>query len=458
MNKSEYEIGIELLKKESSEFLEKINKIPPNIKITEKVAIKNISNGLGIEKAFSLFKEKYGNKISGTAGSNYYGFVVGGTTPASLLGDWLTSLYDQCSPVTDVSNVLENEVIEQAKSLFNLSPDFSGTLVSGGTVSNFVNLAIARQWLGKQNEIDIAKKGLTNSNLEVKIFSATPHSSIFKSLAIIGIGKENIEFVGTKPNSESIDIDNLRNKLFSNKSKPCIVIGNAGTVNTGDFDDFSAIEKLKTEFNFWLHIDGAFGGFASCSNKHKHYLNGWNCADSITIDAHKWLNVPYDSAFQFTKHNNLQSQVFQNGDAPYLDDLANSYINLTPENSRRWRALPIWFSFQAYGIDGISKMIERNCEMAEQVGSWIDKSEYLTLLSQVKSNIICFKVSEKLKLSTESYLKSINETNKVFVTPTNYNGEYAIRIAFSNWATQFKDIDELIEILNGIIIETKQSR
>ncbi len=117
--------------------------------------------------------------------------------------------------------------------------------------------------------------------------------------------------------------------------------------------------------------------------------------------------------------------------------------------------MPIWFSFQAYGIDGISKMIERNCQMAEQVGSWIEKSEHLTLLSEVKLNIVCFKVSGHLNPSTESYLKSINETNKVFMTPTNYNGEYAIRIAFSNWSTQFKNVDELIEVLNGTIMEMK---
>ncbi len=456
MNKSEYKIGIELLKKESLEFLEKINEIPPNVKVTEKVDINNISNGLGIEKAFSLFKEKYGNKISATAGPNYYGFVVGGTTPASLLGDWLTSLYDQCSPVTDVSNIVENETIEQAKSLFGLSADFSGTLVSGGTVSNLVNLAIARQWLGLKHNIDFANKGLANSNVKINILSATPHSSILKSMAIIGIGKENIELVGTLKDREAIDIDSLRNKLEENKENPTIVIGNAGTVNTGDFDDFSAIEKLKTEFDFWLHIDAVFGGFANCSSKHKHYLEGWNCADSISIDAHKWLNVPYDSAFQFTKHKNLQSQVFQNGKAAYLDDIADSYINLTPENSRRWRALPIWFSFQAYGIDGVSKMIERNCQMAEQAGNWIEKSEHLTLLSEVKLNIVCFKVSEHLNISTESYLKSINETNKVFMTPTNYNGEYAIRIAFSNWSTQFKNVDELTEILNGTIMKIKE--
>ncbi|NQX81750.1 MAG: aspartate aminotransferase family protein [Flavobacteriaceae bacterium] len=450
MHKNEYKIGLELLKNESEQFVSNIDNIAPNIKVTDEFTVSDISKGVGIEKAFSLFKHKYGNKISATTGPNYYGFIIGGATPAALLGDWLTSLYDQCSPLTDVTNVLENEVIEQSISMFGLSSDFNGTLVSGATVSNMVNLAIARQWVGEKQNYDIAKKGLINSNLNIKIYSATPHSSIFKSLSIIGIGRESVEFVGTKKGRESIDVNSLRQKLSENKGVPCIVIGNAGTVNTGDFDDFLALEKLKEEFGFWLHIDAAFGGFANCSNKHKYLLEGWNSADSITIDAHKWLNVPYDSAFQFTKHTKLQSKVFQNGDAPYLDNSINSYINLTPENSRRWRALPIWFSFQAYGIDGISEMINNNCKMAEKTAQWIDNSEYFTLLSEIKLNIVCFKVRDIMGFSTETFLNKVNGTQKVFMTPTNYKGEYAIRIAFSNWSNNNKNVDELTSIFNDI--------
>ena len=449
--KNQYQIGVELLRKESNDFLKKIETAPPNIKIDGDAEINDISKGIGIEKTFSLFKENFGNKISATTGPNYYGFVIGGTTPAALLGDWLTSLYDQCSPLTDVTNSLEKVTLEQAKILFNISSEFKGTLVSGATVSNLVNLAIARQWVGEQMGFDIAKNGIANIEC-FRIYSATPHSSISKSLSVIGLGRGNLHIIETTNGRESIDIDHLENELQKNNNYPSIVISNAGTVNTGDFDNFSALKKLKEKYNFWLHIDAAFGGFANCSRKHKYLLDNWNFADSITIDAHKWLNVPYDSAFQFTKHINIQSKVFQNGNAPYLDSLVDSFINLVPENSRRWRALPIWFSFQAYGINGISKMIERNCKMAEQIGRWINKSNHLTLLAEVKLNIVCFKVSELMNFSTESYLQSINETKKVFMTSTNYKGEFAIRIAFSNWSTEFNNVEDLIELLEDVRI------
>lgn len=118
------------MNKESADFINNIETIPPNNKILEELKIENISNGIGIENAFSLFKNKYGSKISATAGPNYYGFVIGGTTPSALLGGWLTSLYDQCSPLTDVTNALEKETLAQAKTLFNISSEFKGTLLT----------------------------------------------------------------------------------------------------------------------------------------------------------------------------------------------------------------------------------------------------------------------------------------------------------------------------------------
>lgn len=455
MNKEEYSIGIELLKEETHSFLNSLDTIPPNIKISESYDVLDFNKGVGIEKAFTLFQNKYGDKISATSGPNYYGFVIGGTTPAALLGDWLTSLYDQCGSITDVTNYLEDETLEQAKLLFKLPTEFGGTFVSGATASNMVNLAVARQWLGKQFGVDISQAGLNKQNFPVKIYSATPHSSIYKALSIIGLGKECIIKIDTLEDREAINIEKLE-EFLEKENAPCIIIGNAGTVNSGDFDNFSELKRLKEKFNFWLHIDGAFGGFAVCTDKYNHFVKDWECADSITVDAHKWLNVPYDSAFQFCKHSDLQSQVFQNGNAPYLDDLSSkSNINLTPENSRRWRALPIWFSFASYGINGISSMIEKSCELANKAGNWINQSDDFELLADLKLNIVCYKVANHLNISTKVFLEELNNSNKVFMTPTNYKGEFAIRIAFSNWRTNEDNVEELIQLMNYTINKLK---
>jgi glutamate/tyrosine decarboxylase-like PLP-dependent enzyme len=225
-------------------------------------------------------------------------------------------------------------------------------------------------------------------------------------------------------------------------------VASAGTVNTGDFDDLVAIGKLKDEFNFWLHVDAAFGGFAALSSKHQHFTNGINYADSITVDAHKWLNVPYDSAMQFNKRKDLQLKVFQNS-AAYLGDPSTSpdYFHYTPENSRRWRALPAWFSLMAYGKEGYSEMIERNCALAEKLGAWIHQSVDYTLLSPVKLNIVCFALKNENAEATKALLAKIRDDGRAFFTPTIYKGIPAIRAALSNWQTMDHDIEITIETL-----------
>jgi glutamate/tyrosine decarboxylase-like PLP-dependent enzyme len=271
------------------------------------------------------------------------------------MGDWLTAVYDQNTQAIngngDISAHIELETIRLLLDLFQLPPTFFGGFVTGATMSNFTCLAVARQWVGRQKKLDIAREGLSG---HMKILSATPHSSSIKSLAMLGLGSNNLVKLQTvEGNREAMDMVDLEEKLKAMNNEPCIVISSGGTVNTVDFDDMKEIARLKTKFNFWWHIDAAFGAFAACSPDHYHLLEGWEGADSITVDCHKWLNVPYDSAIFLVKqsHRLLQVESFQNSNAPYLGDPLDkfSYMNFLPENSRRLRALPAWFTLNAYG-------------------------------------------------------------------------------------------------------------
>lgn len=415
-----------------------------------KAAITSILNadGLGTVQTLQQFNERFEAIMVASSGPRFWGFVTGGTTPASIAGDWLASIYDQnphgIDNYGDVSALIEKEIIQLLLDLFDLPRDFSGGFVTGATMSNFTGLAAARQWLGKQLGKDFAREGV--SPADIKIFAATPHSSAIKSLSMLGIGSANFHTIKTmEGNREAIDVDDLKNNIVQLNGQPFILVSSAGTVNTVDFDDFEAIHQLKDTHGFWWHIDAAFGGFAACSSRYKHLLKDWEHADSIAVDCHKWLNVPYENAFYLIKekHQLLQLETFQNSNAPYLGDpLADfNYLNFLPENSRRLKALPVWFSLVAYGKNGYKDIVEQCIQMAGLFGDFIQQDNRLELLAPVRLNTVCFTLKgDAMQDKVAAFLKLINDTGKVFMTPSLYAGRKAIRAAFVNFRTGDADI------------------
>lgn len=432
---------MELTQKMATERYNTIRESKPGLLIQHIEQLALTENGIGTEKVFDFFKQEVVPHLHAGAGPRYLGFVTGGSTPASMLGDFLTTIYDQNAfGYNDTAApILEKQALSYLKEILGISSSFFGTFVTGATQSNFVSLAIARQWCGKQKGINVAQEGL--SNLKIKIVGATPHSSAYKSISMLGLGKQNIDVIDTLPERERMDVDALKKYLIKNQEHTILVLASSGTVNTGDFDDLVEIAELKKQFNFWLHVDGAFGAFAACSPERAHHMEGINEADSITVDAHKWLNVPYDCAMQFTKHQALQAEVFQNSAAYLATQQFNEFFHYTPENSRRWRGLPTWFSLLAYGKNGVRNIIETNCTLAYQLGEWIKQSNHYQLLSPVHLNIVCFTLQpESTKENIQHWLDAVRDDGRVFFTPTVYKGKPAIRAAFSNWMTKEEDL------------------
>src|SRR6478736_10235836 len=393
--------------------------------------------GIGAEKTLQFFKNNYAHLVTNSAGPRYFGFITGGSTPAAVAGDWLVSTYDQnnCGSNDSIAPQLERQTLNFLRQIFGLDENYFGSFTTGATISNFVGLSLARQWAGEKLGFDFSETGLTDLS-KIKIISGTAHSSIFKSLSMLGFGRKSLTKIPTQPNREAIDLNALENFLKANSDHPIILIANAGTVNTVDFDDLRAINQLKSKYNLWLHVDAAFGGFAALSEKFKHLVEGINHADSICVDAHKWLNVPYDAAMQFTRHQDLQLKVFQNS-AAYLGDPSQSpdFFHYTPENSRRFRALPSWFTLIAYGKEGHQEIVERNCACAKSFGNLIEGSKEFKLLSPVRMNVVCFTFSEANVTASQisNFLAKVRDDGRTFFTPTNYKGVPAIRAAFSNW-------------------------
>jgi glutamate/tyrosine decarboxylase-like PLP-dependent enzyme len=455
---------LEQIKQQGIDFLNGIDTVPTSTKNTITTNRNLNVSGLGALSALEEFNERLAPLMVSQAGPRYWGFVTGGVTPASIVGDWLTTIYDPNAQATKaqggVSALIEIETINLLLQLFDLPKSFLGGFVTGATMSNFTCLAVGRQWFGKQLGHDFAKNGIS---VPIHILTATPHSSSVKCLAMLGIGSQKFTKIKTiEGNREALDVEDLEKNIKNLNGQPFVLISSAGTVNTADFDDFNAITKLKEKYNFWWHIDAAFGGFAACSPKYKHLVNDWENADSITIDCHKWLNVPYESAFYLVKdqHKNLQVETFQNSNAPYLGDpLENfSYLNFLPENSRRLKALPVWFSLLAYGKQGFQDIVENSVAMALQFDSFISQNENFELLASTRLNNVCFTLAgdqnqEKVNL----FLTQLNDRGKVFMTPTVYQNRKGIRASFVNWRTNENDIkiaiDEMNEIISTIEIE-----
>jgi glutamate/tyrosine decarboxylase-like PLP-dependent enzyme len=378
--------------------------------------------------------------------------VTGGATPAALAGDWLTSAFDQNATGygDSVAPLIELETIAMLRDLFTLPESFFGVFVSGATLSNFTGLALARQWVGKQLGYDVAQEGLREP---LKILAGTAHSSAYKALAMLGLGRGNLEKITCLDAREAINVRALEARLKQLEA-PSIVIASAGTVNTVDYDDIVAIADLKTTYPFWLHVDAAFGGFAALSPKTSHLLKGWEAADSITIDAHKWLNVPYDSAMIFTRHEALQVEVFQNA-ATYLGQPGSepNFVHRTPENSRRFRALAAWMTLQAYGKAGYQEIVERACTLAKSLAENIAASKHFRLLAPVSMNGICFTLEpQPTEADIKAYLERLKEDGRIFLTPTHVFGVPAIRISITNWQTLEPDIELAWEAMQAALL------
>jgi glutamate/tyrosine decarboxylase-like PLP-dependent enzyme len=455
---NEIENLLDKAKEQSTRFLKHIADRPTSTSYNAGPLNKLSEEGLGAIGALTKFNEQFEQAIVASAGPRYWGFVTGGSTPAALVGDWLATVYDQNTQTVkgqgDISAVIERDAVALLLDLFGLPSTFQGGFVTGATMSNFTCLGVARQWLGKAAGKDIAREGVSGS---LKVLTATPHSSALKCLSLLGMGSGNfISIKKEQGNREAIDMADLAAKMDELKGQPFILISSAATVNTADFDDFNAIAKLKEKHDFWWHIDAAFGGFAVLSTEHQHLLDGWSDADSITIDNHKWLNVPYENAAFFIKekYSLLQVETFQNSNAPYLGDpLENfNYLNFLPENSRRLKALPVWFTLMAYGREGYKAIVEHSIAVARQFGKYVEESSTLELLAPVRLNTVCFTLKgNDQQENVSAFLSKLNDTQKVFMTPTVYNGKKGIRAAFVNWRTNETDIAIAIEEIEKIL-------
>jgi glutamate/tyrosine decarboxylase-like PLP-dependent enzyme len=411
-------------------------------------------HGDGAIAVLKRFERDHSPLLSGSPGPRYFGFVTGGGTPASLAADWLVSTYDQNAQRNGdtCASTIELQAVDMLRQLLGWPASWTGACVTGATMANYVGIVLARQWVGCQYGRDVAADGLLGLQ-SVPVFAGSAHSSTLKALSMAGLGRNAMHVLPQLPGREAFDVAALEQLLIKRGDQPSIVVASAGTVNTVDFDDLLAIAQLKQRHRFWLHVDAAFGGIAAASEPRRALMAGIEAADSVTVDAHKWLNVPYDCAIAYTAHLPLQVEVFQNQSAylPLPEVLPDHFLHLTPENSRRFRALPLWMGLLAYGREGYAEIVERNCEAARYLAELIDADERFHLAAPVRLNVVCFAPVGADAQVVTNLQKAMHRDGTAYLSPSVLHGKPILRAAICNWRTTKDDIDLTFATLQRLL-------
>jgi glutamate/tyrosine decarboxylase-like PLP-dependent enzyme len=448
---------------EARKYLEAVEDRPVRDPLAEDAAASFVGSlaedGVGAIAALQELIDGGGGLVH-SAGPRFFHFVNGGTTPAALGADWLTSTWDQ-NPgawvATPLGGHLESVALGWLKELFGLPRAWGGVLTTGATMANFTTLACARRWWGLRHGVDVDQVGLVGLPPMPVFGSGYVHPSDLKALAMLGLGRDAVRKLA-RDGAGRLDLDALDRELRTLGGAPAVVIASAGEVNAGDFDPLPAMADLAERYGAWLHVDGAFGLFAALSDRSRHLVEGVERADSVIADGHKWLNVAYDCGFAFVKDPSLQASVFTSG-AAYLPDPLGpkpTWGFLGPEMSRRARAFAVWATLRAYGRSGYRAIVERHLDLARHLADRVDEAPDLERLADVALNIVCFRFrplgyeEERLndlnrRIGEESILDG-----RVFFGTTEYEGKVAFRPAPVNWRNRTEDVDLIVDVVREL--------
>jgi len=396
-----------------------------------------------------------------SAGPRFYHFVIGGSTPAALAADWVVSLLDQNAFVRASSrfaDAVETVVLDWLRQLVGLPAGWGGALTASATFANLSGLALATHWWAQRHGVDVTSAGLAGLPRMPVLCGGYVHPSARKALQLLGHGRDSAE-VFARDRTGRVDLAAIRRRLRELDGAPAVLAATAGEPDAGDFDPLADLADLAGEYRAWLHVDGAFGLFATLSPRTAHLSAGIERADSIAADAHKWLNVPYESGFVLVREPDRLGPAFGMPGAPYLpgpDDPRGGYGLLGPESSRRARALPIWATLAAYGRTGYRELVERHCDLARYLAATVDAAPDLQRLAEVPLNVVCFRYRPDGR--SEAELDDINrrlgeallDDGRVFAGTTVYNGHVGLRPAISNWRTTAADLDVFVDVVREL--------
>ena len=376
-----------------------------------------------------------------TQGPRYFGFVVGGSLPVATAADWLVSGWDQNSGLHILSPL--NAVVEQVagdwiREIVGLPGSWSVGYVTGGSMANFTALAAARRHTQLAAGWDVEADGLYGAPPIRFLVSEDAHYSISTSLRMLGLGVNSMRAIRADRQGR-MRVDDLRSALREG-SGPCVICAQAGNVNTGAFDPLEEIAGVAHQAGAWLHVDGAFGLWAAASPGLEHHLAGIGRADSISTDAHKWLNVPYDCGIVLCAHADAHRGAMTLA-AAYIQETpeARDPREFVPEESRRARAVPVYAVLRTLGRSGLAQLVERCCRHARRFAEGLRDAGYEVLNDVVLNQVL---VSFGEPEETRRVIAGIQNDGTCWCSGTEWQGRVAMRISVSSWATTDADVEK----------------
>ncbi|MFN8456062.1 MAG: aminotransferase class V-fold PLP-dependent enzyme [Anaerolineae bacterium] len=370
------------------------------------------------------------------AGPRFFGFVTGGSLPATVAASWLATTWDQnCGMYneTPATSLLEQVALGWLLDVLHLPPECSGAFVTGATMANFTALAAARHAVLAQAGWNVEADGLFGAPPVTVVVGEEVHVSLIKALGLLGFGRSRVVKVPVDGQGR------MRADALPALSGPTIVCLQAGNVNTGACDPFSAICAAAHKAGAWVHVDGAFGLWAAAAPSRAHLVAGVAEADSWATDAHKWLNVPYDSGLAFVRDTEALRAAMA-VTAAYLPAAATrrNPFDYTPELSRRARGVEVWAALRSLGRSGLAEMIERTCRYARRFADGFEAAGF-KVLNEVALNQVLVSFGEAE--TTRQVIADVQADGTCWFGGTVWQGHTAARVSVSSWATTEEDVE-----------------
>jgi glutamate/tyrosine decarboxylase-like PLP-dependent enzyme len=376
-----------------------------------------------------------------SAGGRYFGFVIGGSHPAALAANVLAGAWDQAAGMIHTSPIaarLDEIVIGWVLEALDLPRDCEGGLTTGATMANLCGLAAARHALLARKGWNAETQGLFGAPAPKVVVGDEVHVSVLKALALLGFGSERVERVPTDQEGR------MRVEAFPALEEPAIICLQAGNVNSGALDDAIEIHRRAAASASWIHIDGAFGLWSRASGRRSSLAAGFELADSWSIDAHKWLNVPYDCGITLCRHpEDLRAAMLVR--ASYLMvESGRQPTDFTPEMSRRARAIEVWAALASLGRDGLVDLVDRCCDHAAHFAESLAAAGH-EILNEVTLNqvLVSFGSDEE----TDRVIERIQADGTCWCGGTTWHDRRAMRISVSSWATTEEDVAISLEAI-----------